>query len=274
MRCQNSWGRRKAFTLIELLVVIAIVAVLAALLLSALSQAKSRAQTTVCLNNLKQLQLAWLMYCDENEDQLADNNWYQNWPNFPRNWVSGVMSYETEPESPFFWTHADSTNTALLLDPKRSELGPFVRTHAVFKCPGDKSWIQLGGQRYPRARSYAMNQQVGDYVDKGSAHTFRRKDEIGLPVWVLIDTHEDSIVDGWFQFGNYLPFGAPGSYAWQNLPASRHNGSGAISFSDGHVETHKWLDGRTIVPVKRVLQVGIAAPNSKDIDWLSHQSGW
>src|SRR5260370_25985402 len=85
--------RRAAFTLIELLVVIAIIGVLAALLLSALSQAKSRAQTTVCLNNQKQLQLAWLMYADENEDQLPDNTPYWNWQNFPKNWVGGVMSY-------------------------------------------------------------------------------------------------------------------------------------------------------------------------------------
>ncbi len=263
-----------AFTLIELLIVIAIIGVLAALLLSALSQAKSRAQTTVCLNNLKQLQLAWLIYCDESEDQVPYNTWYQNWPNFPKNWVSGVMSYETEPESPFFWTHADSTNTALLLNPSRSQLGPFIRSAAVFRCPSDKSWILLGGQRYPRVRSYSMNEQVGDYVNKGAPNTFTRKDQIGLPVWVFIDTHEDSTVDGWFQFGSNTPLTAPGSYSWQQLPASRHNGSGVISFSDGHVETHRWVDGRTIVPVKRILQGGIPAPNSKDIDWLRHQSGW
>jgi type II secretory pathway pseudopilin PulG len=51
-----------AFELIELLVVIAIIAVLAALLLPALSRARERARTTLCLNNLKELQLAWYMY--------------------------------------------------------------------------------------------------------------------------------------------------------------------------------------------------------------------
>ncbi len=266
--------RRAAFTLIELLVVIAIIGVLAALLLSALSQAKSRAQTTVCLNNQKQLQLAWLMYADENEDQLPDNTPYWNWQNFPKNWVGGVMSYETEPEAPFVWTHADSTNTALMLNPSRSQLGPFVKSYVVFKCPSDKSWIQLGGQRYPRVRSYAMNEQVGDYLEKGAPNTFTRKDQIGLPVWVFIDTHEDSTVDGWFEFGNSRPAGSPANYSWQQPPASRHNGSGVVSFSDGHVEAHKWVDGRTIVPVQRILQGGIPAANSKDIDWLRHQCGW
>ena len=70
---QESWGEKTAFTLLELLVVLAIIGLLAALLLPALARSKSAARQTLCLNNLKQLQLAWLGYAHENEDRLPPN---------------------------------------------------------------------------------------------------------------------------------------------------------------------------------------------------------
>src|SRR5215467_5925421 len=111
--------KEKAFTLIELLVVIAIIAILAAMLLPALSKAKGKATQTACLNNLKQLQLCWHMYPDENGDVLPLN---------PKNstanaWILGNMSNAT-----------DATNAVLL---QNGQLYPFNRNTGIYRCPAD-----------------------------------------------------------------------------------------------------------------------------------------
>jgi prepilin-type N-terminal cleavage/methylation domain-containing protein len=64
---------QRAFTVIELLVVIVIIAILAAVLLPGLSRAKAKPQSIACLNNLKELQLAWIVYTDDNNQLLPAN---------------------------------------------------------------------------------------------------------------------------------------------------------------------------------------------------------
>ena len=116
---------RQAFTLIELLVVIAIIAILAAMLLPVLSKAKQRSQAIQCMNNSKQMTLAWVMYAGDNNGNLCPNQILDAGSTWPT-WVYGIESFSS--------TNPDNTNAAVLAN---GLLWPYIKGQATYKCPAD-----------------------------------------------------------------------------------------------------------------------------------------
>jgi len=243
----------QGFTLIELLVVIAILAILAALVLPAMNGARQRSHGVVCLGNLRQLQLAWMLYAEDHNDWLSPAELNVGVPKAAR-WVAGAMGLHASETS-------GKTNRNLLVAPGLGHIGPYVGKPELFHCPGDRSTVTVYGRRGPlRVRSYSMNQYMvtGDGVtmsgDLNRPETiawsyspaafvrysdFNRTSPAG--VFVLVDEHEGTINFGLFSMNWH--FGPNGT--WSQHPARRHGGTGAFSFADGHAELKKWRDPRT-----------------------------
>src|SRR5215510_8830556 len=219
---QREWSF--GFTLVELLVVIAIIAILASLLLPVLSCAKAKAQGVACLNNLKQLQLGWIMYVEDHNDWLVPNNPPTYSPD-TTSWAFGDMRYGKP----------DGTNIDYIIGQRTGSLAPYVKTHKVFKCPTDRSVTTLAdGNSYPRVRSYSMNgfmgTVVGDNGGNAPAATFLKRSDLSkvkrTEFSVFLDEHSDNLTYCIFTVDWYLNM----DLYWPHLPAARHGGSGVISY--------------------------------------------
>jgi prepilin-type N-terminal cleavage/methylation domain-containing protein len=269
----------RGFTLIELLVVIAIIGILVSMLLPVLGKAKQKAQGIQCMNNHRQLSLAWRMYVDDSNDVLP-------FAQFDNAWITGTLDF----------SGSNPSNWDPDVDIKKSLLWPNCgKAVGIFKCPADQSVVKpttgpLRGRTVSRVRSMAMNYWVGGNGPLGDIpwepgwRVYRRSLDMVDPgpsmTWVFLDMREDSVNTGGCGTSMAGFPDQPLLLRWgTDWPASYHHRAGGFSFADGHAEIRVWKDSRTMPPIVKgnnalflkAYSSWIPSPGNKDIIWLQER---
>jgi prepilin-type N-terminal cleavage/methylation domain-containing protein/prepilin-type processing-associated H-X9-DG protein len=214
---------RGAFTLIELLVVIAIIAILAAMLLPALAKAKQKGQSTVCLNDLKQVGLAMLMFADENEDMVPRGTAGNS-----RRWWLEFMPFVPEGG-----TERDYRNIRIFMcpsypipknTPNKKQVVTYVVNAWDFTSTRDKNgYEQLGLSKITDFRQPA-----------DSAYLLDNEDNTWRPIVTGFRDPQTALNDVWQ--ASHLPYGSSGKRLSNDrrIAAARHSVGSNILYLDGH----------------------------------------
>jgi prepilin-type N-terminal cleavage/methylation domain-containing protein/prepilin-type processing-associated H-X9-DG protein len=214
--------RQRAFTLIELLVVLAVIAILAALLFPAIHRAKLKARQATCYNNLRQLGIAFNLYCSANNDC------------FPAPGSKGL--YGPQNEDWIWWQWDRDVNQSAIVP----HLGRF--NAALFRCPQDEVAQKLAGstERTTEYRySYSMtsydldgekNPGLSTIITRDRRAYYFKAAQVKAPSTkiLLVDEDRKTLNDS-----RWVPIE---SHNVENLIAQRHSGKGAVNFADGHEE--------------------------------------
>jgi prepilin-type N-terminal cleavage/methylation domain-containing protein/prepilin-type processing-associated H-X9-DG protein len=214
---------RRGFTLIELLVVIAVIAVLMAVLMPALQRAREQGKRAVCLNKLKQLSLAWILYADENDDRLVSSEAGGRWENqYGKPWVGVTWASD--------WASGGQLpSESQIKGIKDGALWPYCKEPGLYECPTGFRGELL---------TYAMMISINGRAVQGSP-VFKKRLAIPQSAQRLIFIDEG--------------LATPDAYAvqfdraqWWDQPVTRHGDGTTFGYADGHADYHKWRAGETV----------------------------
>jgi hypothetical protein len=164
-------------------------------------------------------------------------------------WVSGVMDFSSN--------NVCNGATILLTDSRYAQFSAYNKNPAIYRCSSDPSVVpQPNGKRIRRVRSYSLNGVLGlrpIFADRKifngqQVPPMKKLSDITNPPpdrqFAFLDENPNSILDT-----DFWVDGLFGLDILDSIPASYHNGSGCLSFMDGHVEAHRWLDPKTKMPL-------------------------
>jgi prepilin-type N-terminal cleavage/methylation domain-containing protein/prepilin-type processing-associated H-X9-DG protein len=231
--------RSGAFTLIELLVVIAIIAILASMLLPALGKAKNKATGAACLNNQKQIQLAWILYADDNDDKMlptayklggVDVNLYAGgyWRGPQPDIASGIK--------------LDVALQRVYNGLSNSPLTKYCGAYGSYHCPGDLRTKRLKPGAGWAFDSYSKANGMSGIAWAASETLYTKITSVTEPSQSMVFVEEADPRS--YNNGTWVINTSPPG--WVDPFAIFHGNVSTFSFVDGHAENHRWLDGATI----------------------------
>ena len=240
-------SRRKGFTLIELLVVIAIIAILMAILMPTLKRAKEQGKRAVCLSNLKQLQLAWSMYADENDGKIVNGEAYGGGDGqapIPTGGHHRGEQWWTGDDIGDFWQGINLPEQMQFRAIQAGALWPYTKKEKLYRCPtgvrGEMRTYTITDAMNGLRRAGTYNGNVGTRVGRTVLWVKRRTDIVSPgPAQRIVFLDEGRIT--------------PDSYAthyqnerWWDPPFVRHGDGTNVSFADGHADYWKFSGTKTL----------------------------